>query len=207
MKILLITLQTLLLILLLSGCTPATNNNSNKTKSAPETNSADSLASKFQFSDYKIMKGQLGPIKIGMTLSEAEKHFEGLTKKENEATCFGFGGGGSAFEYYLGDEMVFSLIPTRDTDTLLLIIAVHNNLSTANGLHPKASVSELLEKYPDLMVNQDLMNGWEFFKDTTNNWDFVFKTDEATEIGEYPEIEIPSKPKRMTFQSDCIVIR
>lgn len=80
-------------------------------------------------------------------------------------------------------------------------------MQTTNGLNPNSTVNELIQKYPDLTVQQDLMNSWEFFQDQTNNWDFIFITDEKTEIGEYPELEVPSKPIRLTTKTDWIIIR
>lgn len=161
----------------------------------------------FNFTNFKIGKGQLGKIKIGMTIEEAEKQFTGLTKKVDEATSFGFGGGSPAYLYYLGDELVFGLIPELETDTLLFIVAIHKNLQTTNGLNPKSSVSNLLEKYPNLTVQEDLMNDWEYFQDKKNNWDFIFMTDEDTQIGEYPELNAISKPKRLTTKADWLTIK
>jgi len=161
----------------------------------------------FEFSKFKIMKGSLGPVKVGMTIRKAEEQFSGLIKKEDEAFNFGFDGGGPAYLYYLGDEILFGLIPGLETDKILFIIAAHNSLRTTNGLNPNSTVKDLIEKYPSLMVSQDLMNGWEFFNDNENNWGFVFMTNEQTEIGEYPVIETPSKPKKMTTKTDWITIK
>jgi hypothetical protein len=166
-----------------------------------------SISSAFDFKSFKIMKEQLGGIKIGMTIAEAETHFSGLVKKVDEAVNFGFGGGSPAYLYYADNELIFGLISKLDTDSLLIIIAVHKKLRTVNGLNPNSTVSELLQKYPDLTVQQDLMNSGEFFQDTINNWDFVFMTDEKTAIGDYPELEVPSKPKRLYKKTDWIAIR
>lgn len=193
--------------LLLFGCnsTTKTENYEGVTVSKIEKESEQSVY--FNFHNFIIRKGQLGEIKIGMTITEAEKQLTGLKKKTDQATNFGFGGGSSANLYYLGDELLFGLIPRLGTDTLLLIIAANKNLLTTNGLNPNSTVEDLLEKYPDLTVNQDLMSGGEFYQDTTNNWDFVFKTNEHTEIGDYPELEEPSRPKQLTTHADWIVIR
>jgi len=198
-------LLTLLFGLLLFGC-----NSTTKTESAEDK--ADLTAEKqniraVDFDKFIISKGQLGSIKIGMKIQEAERQFSGLTKKVDEATNFGFGGGSLAYLYYSGDELIFGLLPKLETDTLLFIIAAHKKLQTTNGLNPNSTVEELLKKYTDLKVQQDLMNSWEFFQDQTNNWNFIFMTDEKTEIGEYPELEVPSKPKRLTTKTDWITIR
>ena len=52
----------------------------------------------FDFSKFQILKGQLGEIKIGMTIKEADKFLKKLNKQEAEAFDFGFDGGGKASE-------------------------------------------------------------------------------------------------------------
>lgn len=189
------------------SCNISTENTKNETKTELET---EKPATEFQFSDFTIMKGQLGVIKVGMTIQEAENQFNGLIKKEDEAVNFGFGGGSPAYLYYLGDDILFGLIPRLGTDTVLLIIAAHRELQTTNSLNPNSTVKELIEQYPDMKVSRDLMNDWEYFHDTINDWQFIFMTDEKTKIGEYPEPsfdnEIPSKPKRLTTKTDWITI-
>ena len=198
---------TFLIGVFLFGCnsTMKTENNENQADLTTENETEQTI--QFDFDKFKILKGQLGDIKIGMTITEAEMQFSGLTKKTDEATNFGFGGGSPAYLYYSNNELLFGLIPKLETDTLLFIIAAHKNLQTTNGLNPNSTVEELLKKYPDLTVQQDLMNSWEFFQDLKNGWDFIFMTDEQTEIGEYPELEVPSKPKRLTTKTDWITIR
>lgn len=198
---------TIFIGLLLFGCNSTTKTENNKNQTDLTTEKETEQTIQFDFDKFKILKGQLGEIKIGMTITEAEMQFSGLTKKTDEATNFGFGGGSPAYLYYSGNELLFGLIPKLETDTLLFIIAAHKNLQTTNGLNPNSTVEELLKKYPDLTVQQDLMNSWEFFQDLNNGWDFIFLTDEQTEIGEYPELEVPSKPKRLTTKTDWITIR
>lgn len=198
---------TFLTGLILFGCNSTTKTENNKTETELTIEKKSEQSVDFDFDKFKILKGQLGEIKIGMTITEAEMKFSGLTRKTDEATNFGFGGGSPAYLYYSGDELLFGLIPKLETDTLLFIIAAHKNFQTANGLNPNSTVEELLKKYPDLTVQQDLMNSWEFFQDLKNGWDFIFMTDEQTEIGEYPELEVPSKPKRLTTKTDWITIR
>ncbi|HEY0669532.1 MAG TPA: hypothetical protein VGD22_15220 [Sphingobacteriaceae bacterium] len=196
---------TLLIGLLLIGCNSITNTKNNETTT--DLTIEKQPESPVDFDKFKILKGQLGSIKIGMTLKEAEQQFTGLTKKVDEATNFGFDGGSPAYLYYSGDELIFGLIPKLETDTLLFIVAVHKKLQTTNGLNPNSTVSDLIQNYPDLTVEQDLMNSGEFYQDEINGWDFVFITDEKTQIGEYAELEVPSKPKRLTTKTDWITIR
>lgn len=198
---------TFLIGFFLFSCNSTTKTDIYETESDLTIEKKSEQSADFDFAKFKILKGQLGEIKIGMTITEAEMQFSGLTRKTDEATNFGFGGGSPAYVYYSGDELLFGLIPKLETDTLLFIIAVHKNLQTTIGLNPKSTVEELLKKYPNLTVQQDLMNSWEFFQDVNNGWEFIFKTDELTEIGDYPELEVPSKPKRLTTKPDYIIIR
>lgn len=198
-------LLTLLFGILLFGCNSTTKTCNNESQTELTTETEQTV--QFDFDKFKILKGQLGGIKIGMTIKEAEKQFAGLTKKVDEATNFGFGGGSPAYLYYSGDKLIFGLIPKLDTDTLLFIIAAHKKLQTTNGLNPNSTVDELIQKYPDLTVQQDLMNEWEFFQDTKNEWDYIFMTDDKTETGKYKDLETPSKAMRLTTKTDWITIR
>jgi|TARA_R100000541_G_scaffold49231_1_gene56356 hypothetical protein len=170
------------------------------------THLVQSEDSTFDYDEYEIKKGQLGEIKIGMTISEAEQKFKGLRKEVGQATDFGYGGGSPAYLYYDQENIAFVLIPTLNTDTILIIIAASPKLKTTSGLSPNSTVMEISKKYPGIKVNQDLMNGWEYISDTTNNWNFVFMTDETT-VGDYPELEVPSDLKNLDIKADWITIR
>lgn len=98
------------------------------------------------YQDFEIQKGQLGEIKIGMTISEAEQKFSGLRKETDQATNFGYGGGSPAYLYYEGKTIIFGLIPTLNTNTILFIIVVSKKLTTTNGLSPNSTVKEISEK-------------------------------------------------------------
>ena len=161
----------------------------------------------FDYDKFVIGKGQLGEIRIGMTIYEAEQTFTGLSKKVGLATGFGFGGGSPAYIYYKDDQIVFALIPTLNTDTLVFIVAADPSLTTSNGLNPESSVEDLVRLYPGIKVNQDIMNGWEIISDTTNNWDFVFMTETDKTVGDYPELEVPSDPVNVKIKSDWITIK
>ncbi|WP_298538047.1 hypothetical protein [uncultured Algibacter sp.] len=165
-----------------------------------------SNVSPFDYQEFKIKKGQLGEIKIGMTISEAELKFNGLKKEVGQATSFGYGGGSPAYLYYDKENVAFVLLPALNTDAILFIIASSPKLIATNGLNPNSTAKNISEKYPNIKVNQDLMNGWEYISDTTNNWDFVFMTDEKT-VGEYPELEVPSGLKNIEIKADWIVIK
>jgi hypothetical protein len=161
----------------------------------------------FEFEKFEISKGQVGDIKVGMNINDAEKKINKLTKKEAEACDFGFDGGGKTYIYSLENEPVLELVPKRDSEEILVIIALSKNLKTINGLNPKSKVTEIQAKYPNIEINQDLMMGWEFMSDEENNWEFVFMTDENNRIGEYKEIEVPTKPKRTERKMDWITIK
>lgn len=160
----------------------------------------------FNFSDFKIMKGQLGEIKIGMTIREAQSKFKGLTKKMTPVYNYGYDGEEPCYSYYLHDTLVLALIPKYNTDTVSCIVATHKNLQTTNGLNPNSTVNDLLGKYPNLEVGQNMENGWESISDKENNWSFDFVTDEKNQIAEYPVPGKPAKPKRLTAKSDWIMI-
>lgn len=177
----------------------------NETKSKERNNKTNNIST-FQYQKFEIKKGQLGDIKIGMTISEAEQQFKGLKKEVDHATNFGFGGGAPAYLYYDEDNVVFGLIPAYTTDTLLIIIAASPKLTTTNGLNPNSTAKDISERYANVKVRQSLMNEWEFISDTINNWDFIFMTDEKT-IGNYPDLDAPSELKRMEIKADWITIQ
>jgi len=195
----------LLLTVFWSCNQPAKKEQTKQTK--PEWTTVEvSEAPIFNYQDFKIKKGELGEIKIGMTVSEAEKNFNGLRKETGQATSFGYGGGSPAYLYYKKGKIAFGLIPALNTDTVLFIIAASPKLNTTNGLTTNSTVNEISIKYPNIKVNQDLMNGWEYISDTVNNWGFVFMTEDKT-VGEYPELEVPSDLKNLDIKPDWITIK
>lgn len=161
----------------------------------------------FEFEKFKISKGKIGAIKVGMSISDAEQFLNSLTKTEAEAYDFGFDGGGIAYLYSLENEFVIALIPKRNSEEILAIIALSEKLETKNGLHPKATVAEIQQKYPGIKINQNLMMEWEFINDKKNNMEFVFMTSQNKQIGEYQELEIPVAPKRTDVKADWITIK
>jgi hypothetical protein len=187
------------------GCNMLSKKENNDTESSSTIEERD--RNSFEFEEFKILQGQLGNIKLGMTIDEAEQQFSGLTKEEDEAMVFGFDGGGPVYLYYQGNDLVFGLIPGLLTDTIIAIIALHEKLITLNGLNPESTVSELIQKYPDLVIEQDGMNNWEFYHDVKHNWYFIFMTNEKTQIGEYPVSGDSSTPKRLTTKADWITIQ
>ncbi|WP_269236830.1 hypothetical protein [Flavobacterium flavigenum] len=198
----------LILIILQLSC----KNNTDKQEDTwnnriQEFESQKEKTKKFDFEEFEILKGQVGDIKIGMNIKDAEEKLNELTKKEAEAYDFGFDGGGKAYIYSLENEPILALIPKRDSEEILVIIALSKNLKTNNDLNPKSKVTEIQAKYPNIEINQDLMMGWEFMSDKKNNWDFVFMTEENSRIGEYKEIEVPTKPKRTETKMDWITVK
>ncbi|CAM4115036.1 MULTISPECIES: hypothetical protein [Flavobacterium] len=173
-----------------------------KEKGLPKRESSQS----FDYSKFTISKGKMGTLKIGMTCHEADKLLSDLTKKETDPFNFGFDGGGKAYIYYFEEEPILSLIPEFETDTIIAIIALTKEITTKNGLHPNASVSEILQKIPKLKVNYNPMMDWEYMTDENNNWDFIFATDPNHQIGNYTAIEEPTKPIRLEIKCDWITI-
>ena len=187
------------------GKTTSTETEASKKVDEPDLGTKDTPS--FNFSKYQIMKGQLGGIKIGMTIKEAEREFTGLSKKETPVYYYGFDGEEPCFSYYLADSLVLALIPKYNTDTVHFIVAGHKNLNTTSGLNPNSTVKDLLDRNPNLTVNQNLENGLEYIIDVENGWSFEFETDDKNQIGEYSIAGEPSKPKRLTVKSNRIMIQ
>lgn len=203
-----------LLVLYLPGCTCADKTAGGNVKQAnrvatSQVSSATPIVQE-PFADLRIQEGALGGMKIGMTIGQAEEVVSccyTLIRKKEEAVVFGLGGGSPAYVYYTGDTLLFGLIPKLDTDTLMFIIAAYKGLLSGEGLHPGSTVGDLMAVYPELSVQQDLMNEWEVIQDEAKGWDFVFMTDEKTAIGSYPDPEAMSKPVNTSVKADWILIR
>ncbi len=161
----------------------------------------------FNFGNYIIQKHRVGGIRVGMTLSQADKLIKGLDKQEEEALSFGYDGGGNAISYYLDEELVFAFIPKLETDTILCIIAAHPDLKTISGLTASATVGEISKKYTAVYIHFDEMSESEVYYDVANEWDFVFLTEEDERLGEYKEIDKPYKAVRFNIPCDWIVVK
>ena len=157
--------------------------------------------------NFKIKKGQLGNIRIGMTISEAESQFHGFTKTTDYAENFGFGGGSPAYLYSKNDEIYFALIPKLDSDSIMAIIAISPKFQTPNGLFPNSNAGEVAKVNPNIKVTKDLMNDWENMTDENNNWSFVFCSEYKT-VGEYDNLMISTESKVIneTIKSSWITI-
>lgn len=198
------------LLMAIWSCSPSADRGGAKQESdrAYQSSAIDSkeASSPFNYDKFEISRGRLGEIEIGMTISEAEEKFVGLQKETGQATNFGYGGGSPAYLYIDQDNMAFGLIPSLNTDTILFIIAASDKFRTTNGLNPHSRVRDISKIYPRIKVNQDLMNGWEYISDETNNWDFVFRTKEET-VGVYPELEVPSDLVNLDIIADWIRLK
>lgn len=198
----------IILILLQFSCKDKTEKQiETSTNKVQEVKAQTKPTTKFDFGKFQISKGQIGDIKVGMNINDAEKLLKQFTKKEAEAYDFGFDGGGKAYLYSLENEYILGLIPKMDSDEILAIVAISENLKTTNGLSPKSTIAAIQAKYPTLEIKQNLMMDWEFIQDQKNNWDFVFMTDETNQIGEHNDKEAPSNPKRTDIKSDWISIK
>jgi hypothetical protein len=203
-------IKLVLLILILTQISCKNNNEnqvviSNNQISKNKYN--EKVIKKFDLDNLIISRGQIGNIKVGMNIGDAEKSLIELTKKEVEAYDFGYDGGGSAYIYSFKNEPILALVPERDSKEILVIIALSKNLKTNNGLNPKSTVKEIQKIYPAIEINQDLMMSWEFMHQENNNWDFIFMTEENNRIGEYKEIDVPSKPIKTEINMDWITIK
>ena len=147
----------------------------------------------FDFSRFEIGRGRVGNIFVGQSLSQAEYELKGLEREEIESYGVGFDGGGEVYLYSYNNEPLLALVPSHEADSLIAIVAIHKELKTKEGLHPKMTVKDLIVKYPAMLFYQDLLNGGEISEDSENGWNFVFDTKEENEIGVYPEFEVGSK--------------
>lgn len=145
----------------------------------------------FDYSQFRIRKGQLGEIKIGMTLNEVWDLLIDLelTYKEEEAHWFGIGGGGSIYIFYYKAEPLFGLVPAYDTNTIKYIVTLHEKIKTLHGLGAKSTIEEILAIYPELELNISEVDDSEYFVDLNTNWLFSFNTIEEKKIGEYFGLE------------------
>ncbi|UZR94916.1 hypothetical protein [Chondrinema litorale] len=159
------------------------------------------------YSKFIISKGKIGEIEIGMSITEAKSKLKQLEVAECSAYEFGFSGGSPAYLFLHNDKRLFALIPELGSEKVIFIVAIARELNTYNNLSPKSKVDELITVYPEMTINQDIMNSWEYFKDEKNNWTFNFKTEEEKTVGFYPQLEEPSMPHNLEIFSDWIVIR
>lgn len=141
-----------------------------------------------------------------MTINTAEKNLHNLEKKEAEAYDFGFDGGGKSYIYYFDDKPVLALVPKMNSDIILAIVAISPKFKLENGLHPNATVSDLLKKYPNSKVYQNLMMEWEMMYDYERDFTFVFVTEGQKEIGVYQELIDESIPEKTDIKVDWITI-
>lgn len=190
-----------ILILLFLGCNSSDTNKSEKSEGTPQL-------AEFNPQNYIISKGSLGDIKVGQTISEAEKLFKGLTKKVEDAESFGICGGGKINIYYKDTILVFALLPYDGTDTILNIIAVEKNLKTTNGLNANSTVEEIYKKYPEMKVGVSMTTDEESFYDKENGWQYTFLTTEENRVGKYVGNgeEENVKPYNLKIKCDYIII-
>jgi hypothetical protein len=198
----------ILLIIFSFSCNKSPKTESLAAKNPPDSTAITNLKfENFDFEKFKIKKGQIGDIKIGMEISEAETKLSNLTKEEAEAYDFGYDGGGKAYIYSFKNKPVIAIIPKRESTEILAIIALNNKLKTDNGLNPNSSVKEIQKKYPEIEVYQNIMMNWEFIHDQKDNLDFIFTTKENNKIGKYTELEAPTKPIRSEIKMNWITIK
>ena len=159
----------------------------------------------FEFEKFKISKGEIGDIKIGMNIIDAEKELDNLTKEEADAYSFGFDGGGNAYIYSFKNQPILALVPNY-LEKIIAIIALNKNLRTNNGLNPKSKISEIQSKYPNIEIHLDEMMDWEGMYDEKNKWGFIFMTEENNRIGKYKDIYMPTVPIRTETKMNWILI-
>ena len=187
----------LITFLLFVSCDRKKENNESK----PEI-----LISDHDFDKFIIAPHSIGPVKIGMTMHEAEHQLRSFERRRFSSNDLGFDGASPAVIYCYNNEPILAAISSMYSDTVTFLVAYHQKLKTANGLHPKMTIKDLLISYPDLKIHMDQKNGWEVADDTINNWSFISVTDKKTMIGEYKDSET-SKPKNLMTKVDWITIQ
>lgn len=156
------------------------------------------------YSKYQITTEGLGPVQLGKSFTATDALLKDFIKDEVLAYDFGFDGGGKAWVYKYKNNAIFGIIPARDSDSIIGIAAIDHKLSSANGVHPKMTVKELLALYPKLKASHNLLMGWESIIDTDNNREFIFITNDS--IANYPDPNGSVTPKRMDARCDWITI-
>lgn len=195
-------ITSIFIVLTLLACTGKTKN-----KISEQDKIIDSkLNAELNFNDYKVSKGQIGEIKLGLKISSLMNTLSNFTSKQLEAHDFGFDGGGNAFLYSYKNEPVFALVPAYETDSIIAIIGLHKNLLFKSGVQVGMSVKEILKFYPNCEVDLNLMTDWEEIYDDKNDFILVFKTDEENRIGKYIEIDESSKPVNLKPKMTWITI-
>lgn len=159
---------------------------------------------KFAFSDYRIGKGKIGEIPLGMKLQKADSLIQGLASEHHDPFRYLFEGAGDAITYSFKGEPVFALMANKRGE-ITVLVAVHEKLKTINGLSPKSSVRELLKKYPDIKVYYNEFNeSEEIYVD--EGWNFVYGGDGF--VGEYNDVpDATSKPINLDLVSHWLYIK
>lgn len=196
----------LILFLNLISCKKSEENQSVGSCKIKKEESKRSKNPEINLDAFLISKGQIGKVKIGMNLNQANMFLRGMTKKEIEAYDFGYGGGGKAYLYSICNEPILALIPNFQTGKIIAIIAISKDLKTDNGLTPNSTIKDVLRVYPKMKIAQDEMTNDELMFETVNNWSFVFKTNQNNKIGEYSDMEMYSVPKRLDAKMDYMEI-
>lgn len=170
----------------------------------PEIKTANPVS--LDYSKYEITKEGLGSVHLGMRFKDADALLKDFTKEEILAYDFGFDGGGKAWLYKYKNNAIFGIVPARDSDTIIGIAVIDPNLKSANGVHPKMTIEELLALYPKLKASQNLLMDWESIIDRENNREFVFVTRDENSIANYSTPDESVAPKRLDAPCDWIII-
>ena len=168
---------------------------------------SQAVKNNYNFSELPIKQHSLGFIKVGSDLKSIDTMLTQLDKTEIEAWDFGFDGGGIAYLYSLNDNPVLGIITAFETDSIIAIAAIHNNLNSNKGISPNMTAEELIKHYPNELVFEELLTGREVMYDSNNNWSFIFDTDSSNRLAQYLEIEVGVKPQNLKPEIDWILIR
>jgi hypothetical protein len=181
-------ISSILLFLIMASCALKSKNSSDK-KPTPFK-----FSTELNFEDFIVTKGKLGDIKVGMKISTIQNLLSKFEERELEAYDFGFDGGGIAKMYFYQKEPIFALVPAYETDLIIAIVGLHENLIFKSKVRIGMTVKKVLNHYPNGIIEKNLMMGWEEIYDLENDFILVFKTDENNQIGKYKDFDTPSKP-------------
>lgn len=154
---------------------------------------------------WQIDKGNLGPIRVGSHIKDLGGVLSGLDSAAVDVDVYKYGGGGKAYEYRKNGALLFALMPSMETDSIIAIMAVHPAFVTKNGLHAGSTAEEILKR-KNLPVYLDLMSGGEEIRDTKNSVNFIFDTPEDSLMAEYSNIDSPGLIKRNQARCSWITI-
>lgn len=140
---------------------------------------------------YSYLTQQLQPILCvqnictGTKIGNLKKSFPNLTYKDAPLFLYGYDSDEQGIEFYQDGQLKFfvSII----SDNIIHGISIISPEYNFNDINTKSSISQILEKYPNVKLNIDLISHWEFVYLKNEKIKFIFKTNKVNRIGIYGE--------------------